>query len=314
MKSSKAAVFFVDVLGFSALTKGIVPNIEVNDYEAWGLNDEDSQNHSFLAATILLEFRDVLFLLKRHLPSLNIAQISNCAFIWCEDIGMLLRGVYYFMWAAVKEKGILCRGGLAYGEIVEIPNVDYELGAFIVGDAVTRAAKNEGRLKGPRITMDESFPSDVWHLMGGNTAITFLSGDLFHDILSLVDMSELDEYRWYLFDEDFLVGNTKLQLNFNGYVELTKQRLSIANALKYHPRMGWNARSKEGLNHLEAGELAISKSGLHNILHLFETRMVLEDNRSLGNLKKQTKELTRADTSVWKKKRPGLLQLLIQTK
>ena len=286
MKSSKAAVFFVDVLGFSALTKGIVPNIEVNDYEAWGLNDEDSQNHSFLAATILLEFRDVLFLLKRHLPSLNIAQISDCAFIWCEDIGMLLRGVHYFMWAAVKEKGILCRGGLAYGEIVEIPNVNYELGAFIVGDAVTRAAKNEGRLKGPRITMDESFPSDVWHLMGDNTAITFLSGDLFHDILSLVDMSEVDEYRWYLFDEDFLVGNTKLQLDFNGYVELTKQRLSIANALKYHPRMGWNARSKDGLNHLEAGELAISKSGLHNVLHLFETRMVLEDNRSLGNLKK----------------------------
>lgn len=286
MKSTNAAVFFVDILGFSALTKGMVSNIKEVDYKAWGLNDESFQNHSFLAATILVEFRDVLFSLKHHLPELNIAQISDCAFIWSEKIETLIRGVHYFMWTAVKEKGILCRGGLSYGEIVEVPNVNYDLGAFIVGDAVTRAAKNEGKLKGPRITIDETFPAAVWEAMDANSAITFLSSDLFHDILSLVDMQEVDEYRWFLFNEDFIDSTSSPQLGHKTFVELTKQRLMIANVLKHHPRMGWNARNKEGLIHLEAGELALSKNGLLNVLHLFETRVVLEDNRTMGNLSK----------------------------
>ena len=286
MKSSSAAVFFVDILGFSSLTKGQVQGIKPEDYEAWGLTDSDCQNHSFLAASILLEFRDVLFSLKQYLPNLKVAQISDCAFIWCEDVGTLLRGVHYFMWTAMKEKGILCRGGLAYGEIVEVPNVDYELGAFVVGDAVTRAAKNEGRLKGPRITMDETFPQAVWETMDDNPAITFLSSDLYHDILNLVDMSEVDEYRWYLFDETFLSGSSSILLDFKGYVELTKQRLMLANVLKYHPRMGWNARNKEGKIHLEAGEFSLSQNKLLEVLHLFETRMVLEDNRTIRNMNK----------------------------
>ena len=286
MKSSNAAVFFVDILGFSALTKGQVQGIKPEDYEAWGLTDSDCQNHSFLAASILLEFRNVLSSLNQYLPDLKVAQISDCAFIWCEDVNTLLRGVHYFMWTAIKEKGILCRGGLAYGEIIEVPNVDNKLGAFVVGDAVTRAAKNESRLKGPRITMDETFPLDVWDAMDDNTAITFLSSDLYHDILSLVDMTEVDEYRWYLFDETFLSGRSTTLLDFRGYVELTKQRLMLANVLKYHPRMGWNARNKEGKIHLEAGEFALSQNKLLDVLHLFETRIVLEDNRTMGNMNK----------------------------
>jgi len=291
MKSTNAAVFFVDILGFSALTKGLVQGIKTEDYEAWGLTDLDCQNHSFLAASILLEFRDVLFSLNQYFPNIKVAQISDCAFIWCEDVETLLRGVHYFMWTAMKEKGILCRGGLAYGEIVEVPNVDYELGAFVVGDAVTRAAKNEGRLKGPRITIDETFPAAVWDAMDDNSAITFLSSDLFHDILSLVDMTEVDEYRWYLFDEAFLAGRSNIQLNFKGYVELTKQRLKLANVLKYHPRMGWNARNKEGRVHLEAGEFALSQNKLLDVLHLFETKIVLEDNRSIGNMNRANQKV-----------------------
>ena len=294
MKSTNAAVFFVDILGFSALTKGIVEDIRPEDYSAWGLNEEAVQNHSFLAATILLEFRDVLFSLKSHLPSLNIAQISDCAFIWSENIELLLKGVHYFMWTAIKEKGILCRGGLSYGEIVEVPNINYDLGAFIVGDAVTQAAKNEGILKGPRITMDETFPAAVWDAMDNNLAITFLSKDLFHDILSLVDMREVDEYRWFLFGEDIIGGSSSFQLDHCGFVELTKQRLSLANVLKHHPRMGWNVRNKEGLNHLEAGELAFSQNGLLNVLHLFETRVVLKDKRSMGNLNKANQRVEKS--------------------
>lgn len=291
MKSSNAAVFFVDILGFSALTKGQIANIKPVDYEAWGLTETDCQNHSFLAASILLEFRDVLFSLKQHLPNLNIAQISDCAFIWCEDISTFLRGVHFFMWTAMKDKGILCRGGLAYGEIVEVPNVDYELGAFVVGDAVTRAAKNEGRLKGPRITMDETFPQAIWDSMKGNCALEYLSADLFNDILSLIDLNEVDEYRWYLCDESFLYDFSSRIPGHQNFVELTKQRLTLANVLKYHPRMGWNTRGKDGLVHLEAGELAISQNKLLAVLHCFETKIVLDDNRTVGNLSKADKRV-----------------------
>lgn len=169
-----------------------------------------------------MDFQDVLFSLKQHLLVLEVAQISDCAFIWCEDVKTLLRGVHYFMWTAMKDKGILCRSGLAYGEIVEVPNMDYEMGAFVVGDAVTRAAKNEGRLKGPRVTIDETSPAAVWDAMDDNLAIAYLSSDLFHDILSLVDMTEVDEYRWYLFDETFLAGRSNILLDFNDYLKLTK--------------------------------------------------------------------------------------------
>lgn len=40
------AVFFVDILGFSALTKGQIKDITVSDFEAWGLNSENEQNNS----------------------------------------------------------------------------------------------------------------------------------------------------------------------------------------------------------------------------------------------------------------------------
>ena len=286
MNSYEGAVFFVDILGFSALTKGQVQNITQKDYGAWGVDYNLEHPYSFLAATILVEFRDVLQQLKQKLPSLHIAQISDCAFIWCEDMTEFLKGVHLFMWTAVKDKGILCRGGISYGEIVEVENVDYALGAFVVGDAVTRAAKNEGRLKGPRITMDENFPHDVWTHAKNAHCIEYISHDLFNELQSEINMEKADEYRWYLCDADF-IANQKNPPTYKDCVELTKKRLEIANVLKYHPRMGWNSRGEEGLTHLSAGEFSISRNSLLHVLHRFETQIVLnDDNRSIGNVEK----------------------------
>lgn len=41
MRLTNAEVFFVDILGFSALTKGQVLGIKPQDFEAWGLTDTD---------------------------------------------------------------------------------------------------------------------------------------------------------------------------------------------------------------------------------------------------------------------------------
>lgn len=290
MKSNNAAVFFVDILGFSTLTKGEVSDIKDEDYEAWGLTNKHSRNHNYLAATILVEFREALKTLKNYLPKLNVAQISDCAFIWSEDITELLRGVHFFMWHTIRERGVLCRGGIAYGEIVSVENNDDELGAFVVGDAVTRAAKNERRLKGPRITMDVEFPQSVWDNAKNAVIQEYICADLFYANYSEINTDVVDEYRWYLCDADFLV-NQKCPLGYKECVDLTKSRLTVANAIMYHPRMGWNTRNKEGMVHMKAGAKSISKNGLLRILHLFERDEVLDDNRTEGILNRSNERV-----------------------
>ena len=66
MKTYNAAVLFVDILGFSALTKGEVTSITQKNYEAWGVDGETEHPYSIMAATILVEFRDVLLKLKQQ--------------------------------------------------------------------------------------------------------------------------------------------------------------------------------------------------------------------------------------------------------
>ena len=295
MKTYNGAVFFVDILGFSALTKGQVCGITSTDYRAWKLWRKASRSHNFLAATILVEFRDALLTLKQHHPTLHITQISDCAFIWSEEVDELLIGVHEFMWNVIGNKCVLCRGGLAYGEIIEVENVDYSLGAFVVGEAVTRAAKNEGLLKGPRITMDENFPHDIWTNTKNAPYLDFLSDDLFHPNQSEINMDVVDEYRWYLCDANFM-SSQKYSPSHKECVELTKKRLTLANILRMHPRMGWNSRGEEGMVHLCAGEKAISGNGLLHVLHLFETKQVLKDDmRSISNVQKQNVRVMGAD-------------------
>lgn len=282
MRSYNGAVFFVDILGFTALTKGQVKGITDEDYAAWGVQNDVSQPYSFLAATIIVEFRDVLHQLKNHYPKVHVGQLSDCAFIWSDDVVVLMQSLHFVMWTMIQQKGILCRGGVAYGEIVEVDNVDYNLGAFIVGDAVTRAAKNEGRLKGPRVTMDETFPDVLWHSLGKSAINVQFAHDIFYPNKSEIDLSVVDEYRWYLC-EDSYVSNTN-NLTFEDQVELTKKRLHLANTLRSHPRMGWNSRGTDGLVHLMAGEKSLSANKLLGVLHNFETENVNDGERKQSRL------------------------------
>ena len=187
------------------------------------------------------------------------------------------------MWFMVEEKAILCRGGLSYGEVVTVEDADNELGAFIVGDAVSRAAKNESRLKGPRITMDEEFPQAIWDCKDRAEHINWISSDLFHCIESEINMEIVDEYRWYLCEADY-IKNQQHSPSYEQLKDMTKRRLKIANVLKYHSKMGWNTRGKEGMTHLEAGIQAISKNLLLRVKHNFECSIVLDDKRSIKNV------------------------------
>ena len=279
MKQSKSGVFFIDILGFSALTKGQIKGIKKEDYRAWGLKASQF-NNSFLSAKIILEFRSVLKLLKKKYHKIKIGQLSDCAFIWSENIVLLMQAVHFMMWTMVGQKGILCRGGVSYGDIIEIDRVNHNLGAFIVGNAATNAVKNEGRLKGPRITMDLSVTDILQQQMCEVSAAMLMAHDLFHNIESMIDMSQVDEYRWYLCDDDIIASTAMGMLDKGRIIELTKQRLKLANVLRFHPRMGWNARSEEGFLQLKAGVKSLTENRLLGILHNFEIGELDETPRS----------------------------------
>lgn len=269
MKQKESGVFFIDILGFSALTKGQIKDISKKDFQAWGLKKTE-YDLSFLSAKIVLEFRSVLKELKKKYPAINIGQLSDCAFIWSDDIVLLMQAVHFMMWTMIGKKGILCRGGLSYGNIVEIDDIDYELGVFIVGDAATNAVKNEGRLKGPRVTIDLTIIYKIQEFFEKSSLVMRLFHFLFHDIESIIDMNQVDEYRWYLFDDDMITDSTIGVLNSKNRIKLTKQRLKLANVLRFHPRMRWNSLSEDGRIQLKAGIRSLTKNELLDILHNFE--------------------------------------------
>lgn len=281
MKQKESGVFFIDILGFSALTKGQIKDISKKDFQAWGLKKTE-YDLNFLSAKIILEFRSVLKRLKEKYPAINIGQLSDCAFIWSDDIVLLIQAVHFMMWTMIGEKGVLCRGGLSYGNIVEIDDVNYELGAFIVGNPATNAVKNEGRLKGPRVTMDLTITDKIQESFRKDSLVMQLSHDLFHNIESMIDMNQVDEYRWYLFDDDIIISSSIGIIDLNTRIQLTKQRLKLANVLRFHPRMRWNTLSEDGRIQLKAGIKSLTKNELLDILHYFE----MDDIYNLSRTKK----------------------------
>ena len=283
MKQKESGVFFIDILGFSALTKGQIKDISKKDFQAWGLKKTE-YDLNFLSAKIILEFRSVLKRLKEKYPAINIGQLSDCAFIWSDDIVLLIQAVHFMMWTMIGEKGVLCRGGLSYGNIVEIDDVDYELGAFIVGNPATNAVKNEGRLKGPRVTMDLTITDKIQESFRKDSLVMQLSHDLFHNIESMIDMNQVDEYRWNLFDDDIITSSSIGIIDLNTRIQLTKQRLKLANVLQFHPRMRWNTLSEDGRIQLKAGIKSLTKNKLLDIFHYFKRNDIYNVSRTKKHL------------------------------
>lgn len=150
MKVYTGTVFFIDLLGFGALTQGQV-EIGKHDFLAHKFKSSDGVNEHIFSAKLLAKFRRILAPLKSK--NLKIAQLSDCAFIWSPDSNLVVEAARKIMWATVQS-GILCRGGLSSGEIIEPDLVNTKIGAFICGNAVTNAVKLESSGKGARVFLD----------------------------------------------------------------------------------------------------------------------------------------------------------------
>lgn len=260
----EGAVFFVDLLGITALTNGLIP-LENKNYECWLKQYDLDNNNQYLAAALLSEFRNILVNLNERHSSVKVTQLSDCAFICSENISDIVLFSSQFMTKAINA-GLLCRGGMSYGEIIET-NQNHDLKRFIVGNAVTMAAKLEGIAKGSRVLIDKDFPH---YLTTIDRNFAMRTNVLFSHFTNPVDFTVYDEFKWYLYPS--LTEDIK-DISTMAYEErktLTKLRLKIANKLIFSPKFGWNSKSKEGIVHLKATINFMVENGLLDIYHDFD--------------------------------------------
>jgi len=280
ISKNEGAVFFVDILGMTALTNNKI-DLSKEDYSPWLDQYHLDYTNQFLAASILAQFRKILIELEKIFKNVTISQLSDCAFIWSDNIADIVLFASNFMTKAVRN-GLLCRAGLTYGEIIET-NQNHKFGRFIVGKAVTDAAKLEGIAKGARVLIDEDFPHHLWERDKDFAERTI---PLFAPFVNPLDYSTYDEFKWYLCpDIDRNVKNLSM-LEISEKIELTRQRLKIANIIRCSPKYNWNSKSKEGLIQVRASISFISENKLLDILHNFEWKDVVgkRDNATVDRV------------------------------
>ncbi|GLO09865.1 hypothetical protein PPUJ20005_38340 [Pseudomonas putida] len=234
---------FVDMLGFSALTRGRLTLTE-REYQPWKVPVDGNYPNQLLAAQILLAFRKVLTRTQRHYYAVKLAQLSDCAFLWSKDAASLVQAGRYLMHEAVKA-GLLCRGGLAYGDIHEPNKINHSIGAFIVGDAVTRAASYETQGKGMRIFTD----ADTAHAL-----LQKQRYESFHGLKNPLTGDIVDEWQWYSPQLNFAPSAQKPRLE--GAIS---DLVSCHTMLRFSPRFAWNATSSEGCRQLACSIESVSQ-------------------------------------------------------
>ncbi|HEK2763327.1 hypothetical protein ETI71_07535 [Proteus mirabilis] len=230
MKEYAGAVFFVDILGVGALTQGKIVITE-NDFLAHRFKyDATFSKHQF-CARILLKFRRILVNVTKNTQNIKVAQLSDCAFIWSSDPDLVVNIARELMWKFTLG-GILCRGGLASGQIVEPDKINTKLGMFICGSAVTDAVRLEGVGKGARIFVKQELVCELEKI----------PDEAFVLRKSLIDFSIIDEFKWYLYPEFIESKYDK----FNKKL-VVDSIIKLIATLQYSPKYIWNSSSNLGL-------------------------------------------------------------------
>ncbi|WP_416047205.1 hypothetical protein [Cupriavidus basilensis] len=242
MRSYQGAVLFVDMLGFSVLTRGQL-KLGREECEPWSVDAEGDFPHQLLAAKILITFRKVLKQIKTDFEAVQLAQLSDCAFLWSEDVGAVADAGRRLMNEAVSI-GLLCRGGLAFGDILEPDKPAHSLGAFIVGDAVTRAATFEAMGKGMRIFTDEDSATYVRKVR---------RDEVFHPLVDPLTGRTVDEWRWYEPRRSLRFEQDAAKLCAE-----VERLVGCHTMLRYSPRFAWSATTPEGRRQIACSIVAVS--------------------------------------------------------
>lgn len=253
----QGAVLYLDILGISNLTKKKV-KLTPEDYEAWGVKKISERNEHFFCAKLLVAFRTCLEDVKQRYENIKVTQLSDCAFIWSKDAAAVAKAAQDLMWALTRV-GVLCRGGIAYGEIIEPDSVAKSIGQFVLGEAVTMAVECEGKGKGCRLFTD---PELVLKLTGTGPRSKRFSEDSFAELLNPLSGESADEFRWYLQN----LPRSPVKSAQAKHLAL----LELMAALMCSPRFNWNGSSEAGRLQLACSITCLSKAA-HMLLPSSDT-------------------------------------------
>ena len=231
MKEYSGAVFFVDILGVGALTQGKI-KIAQEDFLAHRFSFESKFSEHQFCAKLLVKFRRILTSSTENNKKIKVAQLSDCAFIWSEDPNLVVNVAREIMWKSVLG-GILCRGGLAYGQIVEPDKINTKLGMFICGGAVTDAVKLEETGKGARVFINTELVSELQTI----PSVAFLPRK------NPITFSIADEFLWYKYPEHIESSNEYVRIN---RVKALNDIVKAIAMLKHSPKYAWNSSSTHG--------------------------------------------------------------------
>lgn len=242
MKSYQGGVLFIDMLGFGALTNGHL-TLGAVECEPWKVDPSGAFPHQLIAAQVLLAFRRALMRTMNAYKTVRVAQLSDAAFLWSKDIGALADAGRYVMHEAAA-MGLLCRGGLAVGGVHEPNKANNSLGAFIVGDAVTRAVSHEGKGKGMRIFTDQD---TVRHVLKARP------DEVFTPLIDPLSGITIDEWQWY-------VPSPSLQQEHdnNNLHSRVKSLVACHTMFRYSPKLSWSATTSEGRRQIACSVVAVS--------------------------------------------------------
>lgn len=283
MDHYQGAVLYLDILGISNLTKKKV-KLTPEDYEAWGIKKKSEWNEHFFCAKLLVAFRSCLEDVKERYGNIKVTQLSDCAFLWSKDAAAVAQAAQNLMWALIKV-GVLCRGGIAYGEIIEPDRVAKSIGQFVLGEAVTMAVECEGKGKGCRLFTD---PGLVLKLTESGPRNDRFPVKSFAELRNPLSGESADEFRWYL-------------QNLPGSPVINDQAkhlalLELMAALMCSPRFNWNATSEAGRLQLACSIACLSEAA-YTLLPSMDT--VFSVNQLMITTIKRTPEQQGKRLQLW---------------
>ncbi|WP_318442496.1 hypothetical protein [Photobacterium leiognathi] len=279
MIEKSGAVFFVDILGVGALTQGSIPiNKEHFDAHKFSYKNKFSE-HQF-CAKLLMKFRRILVSATKNRSNVKVAQLSDCAFLWSEDVDAVVNVARDIMWKSLLG-GLMCRGGLAYGQIVEPDKVNKQLGMFICGGAVTEAVNLERVSKGMRVAVSREVVAEFKNI----------PQDIVTHKTNAVDCSIFDELLWFLYPNEITntFGNSQ-----KSDKKIALYIMKLLAILKHSPKLEWNVSSDLGKAQVAATIDVISEQ-LINLYPCLDFRFTAEDtineldNRGNDKYEKQLK-------------------------
>ncbi|HAS6341218.1 MULTISPECIES: hypothetical protein [Vibrio] len=268
MIEKSGAVFFVDILGVGALTQGSI-QINKEHFEAHRFSYENKFSEHQFCAKLLLKFRRILVSATENRKNIKVAQLSDCAFLWSEDVDVVVNAAREIMWKSLLG-GLMCRGGLAYGQIVEPDKVNKQLGMFICGGAVTEAVKLEGQLKGMRVAVSPEVVAEFKNI----------PDNIVVPKTNPIDCSVFDELLWFVYPNEI---TNRYSSSHKPEKEVALSILKLLAILKHSPKLAWNVSSHPGKVQVAATIDVISEQ-LVNLYPSLDFRFTAEYAiQALGN-------------------------------